>query len=118
MNAQTRAVASVLFETDGTIPRNRIAAALDYLDGNTEQFAEMQMPRVISAKELAARANVSTRSLRRYARQGLLQTAHFATGKRGWGYTEESARAFLKRASAQAEQTHEQTDQEIEVVEN
>jgi len=95
-------------------------AALDALKGNTAAglASTKPLPRVISAKALAELANVSTRSLRRYAQQGLLKTAHFATGKRGWGYTEESVRAFLERASTQAEAKPEPTTPDVEVIEN
>lgn len=97
------------------------AAALDALKGNTAAglTSDKPLPRVISAKALAEIANVTTRSLRRYAKQGLLKTAHFATGKRGWGYTEESARAFLERASTQDEKPAAAAEPvAVEVIEN
>lgn len=76
------------------------AAALDVLQGKTAAGLTDARPidRVLSPAAVAELANLSTRSLRTYARRGKIKRANFGSGKRCWGYTESSVREFLKSA--------------------
>ena len=76
------------------------AAAMAALTGATIPANGCGMfPRVISAAETARLCNLSPRSLRSYARRGLLRPAYFGgSQKRSWGYSAASVRDFLQRA--------------------
>ena len=50
------------------------------------------------AQQVARVTNLSTRSLRSYARRGLLRPVYYGGSSRAWGYHADSVRAFIENA--------------------
>lgn len=74
-------------------------AALAVLQGaSTVPASAGPFPAILSAERAAELTNLTTRSLRTYARKGLLQRAYFCGSKRSWGYSAESVRQFIADA--------------------
>jgi hypothetical protein len=74
-------------------------AALAVLQGaSTVPASAGPFPAILSPERAAELTNLTTRSLRSYARKGLLQRAYFCGSKRSWGYSAESVRQFIEGA--------------------
>ena len=74
-------------------------AALAALRGEaTVPAGGAPFPSVMSAEQVARVTNLSTRSLRSYARRGLLRPAYYGSSSRAWGYHADSVRAFIESA--------------------
>lgn len=86
---------------DPNITKEQAQAAIAVLDGATAAGLADPTPigRILSPQAVAELTNLTTRSLRSYARRGEIKRAYLGSGKRCWGYTEASVRDFLKRAS-------------------
>jgi hypothetical protein len=78
------------------------AAALAALQGRTAAGLANPEPidRILSPEAVAEILNLTTRSLRSYARRGEIKRAYLSGNKRGWGYWESSVRDFQKRRAA------------------
>jgi len=75
------------------------AAALAALRGEaTIPAGGAPFPSVMSAAEVSRLTNLCTRSLRSYARRGLLRPAYYGSSSRAWGYHADSVRAFIESA--------------------
>lgn len=80
-------------------PEDRRLAALAVLQGaSTVPASAGPFPAILSPERAAELTNLTTRSLRSYARKGLLQRAYFCGSKRSWGYSAESVRQFIEGA--------------------
>ena len=76
------------------------AAALAALRGEATIPADGgPFPSVMSAQQVARVTNLSTRSLRSYARRGLLRPVYFGGSSRAWGYHASSVRQFIESAT-------------------
>ena len=75
------------------------AAALAALRGEATIPADGgPFPSVMSAEQVARVTNLCPRSLRSYARKGLLRPAYYGGSSRAWGYHADSVRAFIENA--------------------
>ena len=75
------------------------ANALAALTGESSPAAGSNFPSVLSPRRVAELTSLSTRSLRDYARRGLLRPAYVGGAKkRCWGYSAASVRAFIENA--------------------
>lgn len=82
-------------------PEDRRLAALAVLEGASAVPASAgPFPAILSPERAAELTNLTTRSLRTYARKGLLQRAYFCGSKRSWGYSAESVKKFIEDAVA------------------
>ena len=87
---------------DPNITKEQAQAAIAVLDGATAAGLADPTPigRILSPQAVAELTNLTTRSLRSYARRGDIKRAYLSGNKRGWGYWESSVRDFQKRRAA------------------
>lgn len=126
MTAAARAIAeaalAAVVTADPTVTPERVKNALAALDGVTA--ADMGLarsepiPRVLSAETVAELMNVSTRSLRTYARKGLIRRASFKDGTRANGFWESSVRDFLRKREEAVAAAATNPTSSPEVIEN
>ena len=75
-------------------------AALAALRGEaTVPAGGAPFPSVMSAEQVARVTNLCPRSLRSYARKGLLRPVYYGGSSRAWGYHADSVRAFIENAN-------------------
>lgn len=85
---------------DETLTADKLAAALDALDGKSLAgiVNSAPMPRILSTAQMAELLKVSERSVRKLAQRGRIRRVYTGEGKnrKAIGYSEESAREFLE----------------------
>lgn len=101
MSPQTNAAIRALLAADTAMSADERTALLDALEGKsaTATAAPAPMPSVLSAAETSRLTNLSPRSLRTYARRGLIQPCYYAGSHRAWGYHADSVRNFIATAT-------------------
>jgi hypothetical protein len=85
---------------DETLTADKLAAALDALEGKTIAgiVDSAPMPRILSTAQTAELLHMKPDSLRYYARQGKIRRVYTGAGKskHAIGYSEQSVRAYLE----------------------
>ena len=101
MSPQTNAAIRALLAADTGMSAEERTALLDALEGKpaTVTAAPAPMPSVLSAAETSRLTNLSPRSLRTYARRGLIKPCYYAGSTRAWGYHADSVRNFIASAT-------------------
>lgn len=101
MSPQTNAAIRALLAADTGMSADERTALLDALDGKpaTATATPAPMPSVLSAAETSRLTNLSPRSLRTYARRGLIKPCYYAGSNRAWGYHADSVRNFIATAT-------------------
>lgn len=85
---------------DETLTADKLAAALDALDGKSLAgiVNAAPMPRILSTKQTAELLNISPQSVRSYARRGYIRRVYLGDAKKqAVGYSEESVRDYLEK---------------------
>ena len=85
---------------DETLTADKLAAALDALEGKTIAgiVDSAPMPRILSTAQTAELLHMKPDSVRYYARQGKIRRVYTGAGKskHAIGYSEQSVRAYLE----------------------
>ena len=101
MLAKTAAMIKGLAEMDGTITPDQLEAGLKALSGETSEPSgfdivnKTPIDRLLSVGQVAEILNLSTKSVLRYCKNGLLRRIVRRGGKRATGILESSVRAFV-----------------------
>ena len=94
MLSSTKTAVRAVCAADPSVTAEQVAAAIDALEGKVEKTVEM--PRAFSAKEVCELLRVSSPTVRRLARRGLLQPVGFCGGReRVTRYSGESVKRLL-----------------------
>lgn len=102
LNSTKTAVAAIL-QTDPSITREQIKAALNVLNGRTSAGLAVDAPtdRSLTRQQTAEILGVKPHTVSDYARKGLIRAFRFGKqGKLASGYSAESVRALLERGVA------------------
>ena len=101
MSPQTSAAIRALIAADTAMSADERTSIIDALEGKpaTATAAPAPMPSVLSSAETARLTNLSPRSLRTYARRGLIKACYYAGSNRAWGYHADSVRNFIATAT-------------------
>ncbi|MCR5413882.1 MAG: helix-turn-helix domain-containing protein [Kiritimatiellae bacterium] len=102
MMQSTKTAARAIFSTDPTISEAAIVAALDILDGKMPTETKSGLDRLLTAKEVAALLNRTTKTIRELAKAGKIRAVYTGMGERAAGYSAASVRALLAGRSAEA----------------
>ena len=94
MTQTTKTIVQAALASDGTIPGEVAAAALRVLAENKVD-APADVGQVLRAGEVAKRLAVTTRTVRDFARRGLLHAVK-GSGKKRLGFLASDVRAFLE----------------------
>ena len=106
MLAKTAAMIKGLAEMDGTITPEQLQAGLKTLAGETSEpggsdiVNKEPIDRLLSVGQVAEILNLSTKSVLRYCKNGLLRRIVRRGGKRATGILESSVRAFVAEKEA------------------
>ena len=86
---------------DETLTADKLAAALDALEGKTIAgiVDSAPMPRILSTAQTAELLNMKPDSVRYYANRGYFRRVYTGEGKnkKSIGYSEQSVRAYIER---------------------
>lgn len=108
MTQTTKTIVQAALASDGTIPAEVASAALRVLAENKADAAPGDVGQVLRASEVAKRLAVTTRTVRDFARRGLLRPVK-GSGQKRLGFLAEDVRAFMegraRAASAEREAT-------------
>lgn len=100
ISPQTNAAIRALLAADAGMSADERTALLDAIEGKaTASTAPAPMPSILSAAETSRLTNLSPRSLRTYARRGLIKPCYYAGSTRAWGYHADSVRNFIATAT-------------------
>ena len=98
---------------DETLTADKLAAALDALDGKSLAgiVNSAPMPRILSTVQTAELLHISKDSVRYYARRGHFRRVYTGEGKskKAIGYSEQSVRAYLEKITGDLPQPAEST---------
>lgn len=94
MTTTTKTIVQAALASDGTIPGDVAEAALRLLASNKAETSPADVGQVLKASEVAKRLCVTTRTVRDFARRGLLRPV-FGGGRKRLGFLAEDVRAFL-----------------------
>ncbi len=111
MSAHTKTAVVAILRADPNLDGERIAAAVAVLDGKGGDPAPLGLDRVVRFADAERVTGKSRRTLRNYARQGLLRFV-VGAGGRAIGVSADSLQSFMQRgADADAERgcRHERT---------
>lgn len=97
----TKTALRAILDTDPTIGATAAASALDILDGKAPAEARDNFDRLLTAGEVAALLNRTTKTVRLLAKSGKIRAIHTGTGSRAAGYSAASVRALLAGRSAE-----------------
>lgn len=96
---------------DETLTADKLAAALDALEGKTIAgiVDSAPMPRILSTVQTAELLHISKDSVRYYARRGHFRRVYTGEGKskKAIGYSEQSVRAYLEKITGDRPQPAE-----------
>ena len=95
MTQTTKTIIQAALDSDGTIPAEVVNAALRILAENKADATPGDVGQVMRASEVAKRLAVSTRTVRAFARRGLLRPVK-GGGKKRLGFLAEDVRAFME----------------------
>ena len=96
MTQTTKTIVQAALASDGTIPAEVASAALRVLAENkADAAAPGDVGQVLRASEVAKRLAVTTRTVRDFARRGLLRPVK-GSGQKRLGFLAEDVRAFME----------------------
>jgi len=108
MNATTKNTIKAVVAGDPTVTPAMLETALAALDGKIAAKSPRKIGRLISAKEVAAAIGVTTKTVRAYAKRGLLSPIKTGAGaKRATRYDEDQVATFAARLKAGADKAEE-----------
>ncbi len=94
MKQTTKAIVQAALAADDSIRCECAEAALRLLASNKAEAAPADVGQVLKASDVAKRLCVTTRTVRDFARRGLLRPV-FGGGRKRLGFLAEDVRAFL-----------------------